>query len=108
MTDIPEEIMARARECVADIVGAVQPHTEEYVDAVRRGKHDDDLRHEIEITASAILAAEKRGAGRMRERAAQVARNRHIAWDWMDECPVNDDVTACEDIAAAIRALEAE
>jgi predicted phosphoribosyltransferase len=40
------------------------------------------------------------------EEAAQTASERHLAWqDQAGACLVDDDISACSDIAAAIRAL---
>lgn len=59
----------------------------------------------LDHVAELIAAARREGEQIMRARAADCAAVRHVAWDEDDDCAVCDDISACQDIAAAILAL---
>jgi hypothetical protein len=57
----PDDVMKAARNCVADVVAAVQsPLTKEDSQNIRAGKRDDYFAEEINITARYLLAERER------------------------------------------------
>lgn len=66
----PDDVMKAARDCVADVVAAVQsPLTKEDSQNIRAGKRDDYFAEEINITARYLLAERER-----------CAKNAKVAW----------------------------
>jgi hypothetical protein len=102
MTDIPEDIMREARGIVQSACGCAPGR--------RRSNgtsHHDSCNDQVLVVARALLAAEKRGAERERERAAGKAdavRQRLEAGRKRPLSQIDEHVASVADgIAAAIR-----
>lgn len=96
--DIPQDVWDSADDMVF-----YDPATENLDGSLNRYK----LRESI---ARAVLSAEKRGEEREREACAVAAEERHRIWGTtvqVQGIEVEDDISACAEIAAAIRARSA-
>lgn len=107
-----DKMTEEAKRIVIDMAGVMEKLTPEMFDAAKDAmievliKGGNEWRARAEAAEAALVTARDEGRREGLEAAAKVAEHRHNEWQRLGSaCLVDDDISACADIAIAIRAL---